>query len=138
MKTALINFELWHTTDVVSSEDKINHHRVSLVLQDIKTAIAKNNVDTIVGLLLIDGFLYSSEFYTALATIEKEAKKIGIKNFYLLPGMCGLGKYQSEIDKHNLSYKVLTGYDFSAKQMWLSYKNTPERQWNPDTNKFLL
>jgi len=138
MKTELINFELWYSYDDEHDIEKINNLRISLVLKDIERAVKIRQVDTIVGLLLIDGFLYSTTIYESLAVIENEAKKLGIKNLYLLPGMCGLEKYQEEIDKRNLSYKIITGYDFAAKQMYLSYKNQPNIKWQSDTDKFLF
>lgn len=140
MKAELINFELWHTYDDEYNSDKIHQYKVKLALRDIETAIKEKKVDTIVGLMLIDGFLYSNneKFYDALKEIEYEARKLGIKNFFLLPGMCSSISYQTDINSRGLSYKVIPNYDASAQQMFLSYKNKKLYNWNSEAKKFLF
>ena len=139
MKTELVNFELWFTYDEEHNQDKLDRLNVELVIADIKEAITNKNVDCIIGLLLVDGFLYkdNDRFYSILEKIYQEGTELGIKKFYLMPGMCS--DYQTELDQRSLHYEILN-WNFPVNQMYQSYKDKLEQvpEWNPDANKFLF
>jgi hypothetical protein len=140
MKAELINFELWHTYDNNYNQDKIYQYKIKLALDDIEEAIDKKQIDTVVGLMLIDGFLYSNnkKFFDALEEIEYKARALGIKNFFLLPGMCSSISYQQDIDNWGLSYRLIADYDMSAEQLNISYNGKQNNVWNPVSKKFLF
>lgn len=139
MKAEFVNFELWFTYDDQHNNDKIDQLTIDLALADIKDAVVTKQVDCIIGLLLVDGFLYKNNerFYTVLKTIQDESFKLGINKLYLMPGMCS--DYQQELDNLNLKYEILQ-WDFPVNQMYQSYKDklhlVPE--WNPAADKFLF
>ena len=139
MKAELVNFELWFTYDDDHDQDKLDRLNIELVVADIKSAVENNNVDCIIGLLLVDGFLYkdNDRFYTVLKKIYQEGTTLGIKKFYLMPGMCS--DYQSNLDQRSLAYEILD-WDFPVNQMYQSYKDKLHlvHEWNPAANKFLF
>jgi hypothetical protein len=135
----LVNFELWFTYDETYDQDKLDQANVDLVIADIKEAINTKNVNCIVGLLLVDGFLYkdNDRFYSILGKIYKTGKQLGIEKFYLMPGMCS--DYQSKLDQKSLDYEIIN-WNFPVNQMHQSYKDKLDQvyQWNPDADKFLF
>jgi hypothetical protein len=139
MKAELVNFELWFTYDEEHNQDKLDRLNIDLVIADIKEAIATKNVDCIIGLLLVDGFLYkdNDQFYSILEKIYQEGTQLGIKKFYLIPGMCS--DYQTELDQRSLHYEILD-WNFPVNQMYQSYKDKLDQipDWNPDADKFLF
>jgi hypothetical protein len=139
MKAELVNFELWFTYDDDHDQDKLDRLNIELVVADIKSAVENNNVDCIIGLLLVDGFLYkdNDRFYTVLKKIYQEGTTLGIKKFYLMPGMCS--DYQSNLDQRSLAYEILD-WDFPVNQMYQSYKDKLHlvHEWNPTAGKFLF
>lgn len=139
MKAELVNFELWFTYDEEHDQDKLDQLNIDLVIADIKEAIATKNVDCIIGLLLVDGFLYkdNDRFYSILKKIYQEGTQLGIKKFYLMPGMCS--DYQTELDQRSLHYEILN-WNFPVNQMYQSYKDKLDQvpNWNPDADKFLF
>jgi hypothetical protein len=139
MKAELVNFELWFTYDEEHDQDKLDRLNIELVVADIKEAIAIKNVDCIIGLLLVDGFLYkdNDRFYSILEKIYQQGTQLGIKKFYLMPGMCS--DYQDQLDSRGLKYKILT-WDFPVNQMYQSYKDKLHllHDWNPTADKFLF
>ena len=80
MKAELVNFELWFTYDEEHDQDKLDRLNIELVVADIKEAIATKNVDCIIGLLLVDGFLYkdNDRFYSILEKIYQEGTQLGV------------------------------------------------------------
>ena len=139
MKAELINFELWFSYDEIHDQKKVDALNIKLAIEDIKQAIQNKKIDCIVGLLLVDGFLYKNHegFYSVLDQIYKESIKLGIKEFYLMPGICG--NYQKELDDRNLNYKIIN-WDFSVSQLYESYKDRLDElyDWNPISDKFLF
>lgn len=135
----LINFELWFTYDDSHDENKIDQINIDLVIDDIKEAIDYKNINCIIGLLLVDGFLYkdNDRFYSVLEKIYYKATQLGIKKFYLMPGMCA--DYQTDLDQRMLDYEILD-WDFPVNQMYQSYKEKLDTvpDWNPDADKFLF
>lgn len=139
MRAELVNFELWFTYDADHDQDKLDRLNIELVVADIKEAVENNNVDCIIGLLLVDGFLYkdNDRFYSILKRIHQEGTDLGIKKFYLMPGMCS--DYQNNLDQRSLAYEILD-WDFPVNQMYQSYKDKLHlvHKWNPEANKFLF
>ena len=139
MIAELVNFELWFTYDDDHDQDKLDRLNIELVIADIKAAVENSNVDCIVGLLLVDGFLYkdNDRFYSILKKIYQEGTDLGIKKFYLMPGMCS--DYQNNLDQRSLAYDILD-WDFPVNQMYQSYKDKLHlvHKWNPAANKFLF
>jgi hypothetical protein len=139
MKAELVNFELWFTYDEEHDQDKLDRLNIELVVADIKQAIATKNVNCIIGLLLVDGFLYkdNDRFYSILEKIYREGTQLGINKFYLMPGMCS--DYQTELDQRCLHYEILN-WNFPVNQMYQSYKDKLDQvpEWNPNANKFLF
>ena len=115
----LINFELWYTNDETQDQFKIYRTLEDLIYKDIDNAVG---VDTLFGLLLCEGFLYKNneDFYALLDRVEKYAKSKGIKQLYLIAGICE--QYQQELDERNLDYKIIF-WDYSVGCVWESYKN---------------
>ena len=139
MKAELINFELWFSYDDNHDQEKIDRLNFELVIQDIKEAVKNKKIDCVIGLLLVDGFLYKNHegFYSILDKIYKESVKLGIKKFYIIPGICG--NYQHELDKRSLNYEIIH-WDFSVGQLYESYKDRMNNvhKWNPNADKFLF
>jgi hypothetical protein len=139
MRAELVNFELWFTYDTEHDQDKVDRLNIELAVADIKEAVGNNNVDCIIGLLLVDGFLYkdNDRFYSILKKIHQEGTDLGIKKFYLMPGMCS--DYQTNLDHRSLAYEILD-WDFPVNQMYQSYKDKLHlvHEWNPAANKFLF
>lgn len=139
MKAEFVNFELWFTYDNDYNQDKLDRLNIDLVIADIKEAIVTKNVNCIIGLLLVDGFLYkdNDRFYSILEKIYDEGTRLGIEQFYLMPGMCS--DYQDELNNRELKYKILT-WDFPVNQMYQSYKDKLHlvHDWNPTADKFLF
>lgn len=139
MKAEFVNFELWFTYDTEYDNEKLNRLNVELAVNDIKEAVISKQVDCIIGLLLVDGFLYKNneEFYNILREIEVQSKALGIKKLYLMPGMCS--DYQQELNDHGLDYEIIQ-WDFPVNQMYQSYKDKLDLvyDWNPLADKFLF
>lgn len=135
-KAELINFELWYTNDETQDQDKIYTTLEQLIYKDIDKAVP---VDSIFGLLLCEGFLYrnNENFYSLLGRVEKYAKSKGVKNLYLIAGICE--QYQHELNKRNLDYKILF-WDYSVGCVWESYKDRLDQllPWNPFAGRFLF
>lgn len=125
MKAKLINFERYPTKSNQTREEVT----LSGVIADIESAI-KSGYDTIVGLLLADGFLYkNNDTWNRLHnTIISKAYKLGIKEVVLVPGM----SYDN-----NVNCKIIP-FNFNLHTTWNSYKNKQLEQYNPQTNKFLF
>lgn len=135
----LINFELWFTYDDAHDQDKLEQTTIDLVIADIKEAIDTKRANCIIGLMLVDGFLYkdNDRFYSVLEKIYCTATQLGIKKFYLMPGMCS--DYQTELDQRMLDYEILN-WNFPVNQMYQSYKGKLDAvsDWNPNADKFLF
>ena len=125
MKAKLVNFERYPTKSNQTREEVT----LSRVIADIESAI-KSGYDTIVGLLLADGFLYkNNDTWNHLHnTIISKAYKLGIKEVVLVPGM----SYDNNVD-----CKIIP-FNFNLHTVYNSYKDNPINQYNPNTKKFLF
>jgi hypothetical protein len=129
-KAKIINFELLYSTqgdDLLALASK-------LIKAEIDSA---DNCDTIIGLMLIDGFLYKDNelYYMLLGDIQQYAFSKGIKKLVLVVGMCA--DYQTQLDQRGLKYEIVP-WDFNLNLVYQSYKNTPTANWNPQAKKFLF
>jgi hypothetical protein len=122
-KTSLVNFEVFFVP---------KEQRVSVIMEDIARAAAQG-CDTILGLMLADGFLFfDNDTAKLLITIEEEGRKLGIKNFILMPGIVP----NMDIP----GYEVIKTFNFNLHLSYLSYKDKRHllHPWNRDADKFLF
>jgi len=134
-KAYIVNFELLYVSD--ESAD------VTAVLQDSILAeirqASTNGFNAIVGLMLVDGFLYKDNqaFYSLLNAVNEECKKLNIKKVVLIAGMCA--DYQQTLDNKNIPFEIMF-FDFNLNLVYQSYKENINQlpEWNPNTDKFLF
>lgn len=128
MAAKIINFELLYLNKKDYTFKELLDATREKILKEINEA-AVNGYDTIIGLLLLDGFLYKNnkESLDFLRDIEHCAKNIGIKKLMLISGMCDL-KFDIET----------MPFDYTHRIVYNGYKHNLDTQWNSDTNKFLL
>jgi len=138
MTAIIVNLELWFVYDDEQKYSDIIDKTYQLALQDITKQLTATS-DTVIGLLLCDGFLYKNndEFYNLLGKLQLDCKNKGIKNFIIIAGI--VEDYQHELDKRNLNWKILC-WDFSVNGIYQSYKNRLSvlPQWNFNSDKFLF
>lgn len=122
-KTSLVNFEVFFVP---------KEQRVSVIMKDIARAVDQG-CDTIVGLMLADGFLFfDNDTAKLLITVEQEGRKLGIKNFILIPGIV------PNLDVPG--YEVIKTFNFNLHLAYLSYKDKRHllQPWNQNADKFLF
>lgn len=120
-KTAIVNFETFFIPDALS-----------VIMSDIKDAVDRG-CDTILGLMLADGFLYTNnEQLDLLASIEQQSRLLGVKNLVLIPGIVP--------DMDIPGYEVIKIFNYNLHLAYLSYKNKRHLlyPWNPKADKFLF
>jgi hypothetical protein len=134
-KAHIINFELLYVEDESAN--------VATVLQDsilseLRYAV-NNGFNAIVGLLLVDGFLYKNNetFYSLLNVVNEECKKLKIEKVVLIAGMCE--NYQKILYNNNIPFEIMF-FDFNLNMVYQSYKEKIHQLqgWNPDADKFLF
>jgi hypothetical protein len=125
----IINFELLYTTT--------NKDLLELTAEQVKSEIKNSQCESIIGLMLIDGFLYKNNesYYSVLKDIQDYAFSNGVKKLILVVGMCS--DYQDELDKRNLQYEIIF-WDFYVNMIYQSYKDSNTAQWNSQADKFLF
>ena len=140
-RSALINFELWYTYDDISVDPyKLTNNTYDSIIKDIDAALTENpNIDSIIGLMLCDGFLYKNtpKFYNMLGRVQDYCYNKGITKLYLIPGICN--QVQDILVSKGLHYEILD-WDFSINAMYQSYKGRLSQlpNWNPASEKFLF
>jgi hypothetical protein len=138
---AIIVLELWFLYEDQYDDIDILEATYNLAMADIKTAIKEKNADTIIGMMIADGWTYkhNDEWYNFLARLEKSAKNLGIKKFYLVPGQCH--EYQDELNKRNLDFEIVE-FHWAVQEVKNNYlkNNRIEqiKQWNCNTEKFMF
>jgi len=139
MKSELINFELWFTYSDETDKDTLDRLTIELALNDIKNSVENDQIDCVIGLLLVDGFLCrnNDRFYSVLREIQNGSYRLGIKKLYLLVGICS--DYQEELDKRDLNYTIIS-WNFCVNQMYQSYKDKFHLlpNWSTVSNKMLF
>lgn len=132
MTAKIINFELLYV-DGDQSSSTIADKNFQIIIDELSNV----NTDEVVGLLLLDGFLYKDNelFYKTMRMVQDHAKKIGIKKITLLAGMCE--NFKHNLQKHNINFDIKF-FDFTQWMIAQSYNGALENQtWNT-TNKFLF
>lgn len=139
MKAELINFEIWFTNSEDRNQKEIDILTVHHVINDVRKAINEKKINTVVGMLCIDGFLNrdTENFYNVLKQIEIESKKLGISKIYLLVGLCH--GYQKELDIRNIDIEIID-FHINVNTVFYAYQNVHDniKFWNPNTERFLF
>jgi len=119
MKSKIINFEYFRLTD----QESFNK-----ITGDIYSASAQGYT-TVIGLLLVDGFLYKNNdvWNTVHNNIIDYARSIGIE-ITLVSGM----SHKNKVDCETIPF------NFYLHTVWLSYKDRSVNAYNSNTNKFLF
>jgi hypothetical protein len=132
----LVNLELWYTYNEFQDYDTLMEKTYELVMDDIKQ---NPKTDTLIGLLLCDGFLYknNNKFYMLLGKIQEESENLGIKDFKIITGI--VGDYQQQLIDRNLKW-VIHNWDFSVNGIYQSYKDKIDilPYWNTNSDRFLF
>lgn len=117
-------------------------HR-KLILKQVKEYQKNYNIDTVVGLMLIDGMAYKDNdiFYNWLKDLIAEFKKININTTYLLLGQAH--DFDHEFEKRNIDVKLLKmHYGLEMIKSVDSRRNHgveySQYEWNPNTGKFMF
>lgn len=117
-------------------------HR-KLILKQVKEYQKNYNIDTVVGLMLIDGMAYKDNdiFYNWLKDLIAEFKKIDINTTYLLLGQAH--DFDHEFEKRNIDVKLLKmHYGLEMIKSVDSRRNHgveySQYEWNPNTGKFMF
>lgn len=139
MNADLINFELWFTDSDNRIQSDIDRATVYYALEDIKESIESQGINTVVGMLFMDGFLHRDreEFYDVLRQIVAGAKQLGIKKIYMIVGTCH--GYQKELDIRNIDIEIVD-WNFGANHAYYSYKPVWDqiKAWNHNATKFMF
>lgn len=141
MKAALVRLERWFLNEEEYSDIDLLNVTYKLAIAEIKRQIAENKIDTIVGELWADGWAYKHNdlWYDFLQKLETQARELGIKHFYLGVGQCH--EYQEELDKRNLSYKIIK-YHWPIQEITNSYRRLNKigdiKPWNSKTGRFFF
>lgn len=132
MTVKVINFELLYI-DGNQSADNVADKNFQLIMKEL----SESDSDHIIGLMLLDGFLYKDNelFYKTMRMIQEHASKIGIKKITLLTGMCENFKHKLE---QNKIYFDIEFFDFTQWLISRSYEGGLENViWNK-TDRFLF
>lgn len=135
MKTKLINFELLYVYGC-NDPDEIEKIKVKKIIDEIEI-FSKLGYIHIVGLLLLDGFLYADRdrFFKSLKKIQNASEKMGIQKITLLAGM--VPNFKKQLERHGLDFEI-DFFDFNHWMVHRSYlNNLPADRWN-HSNKFLF
>lgn len=135
MNIKLVNFELFF----INSENQDPEIIASKNIEIIKKDLLEIDAEHVVGLLLLDGFLYKDNelFYKNMKTVQEYADEIGIKNITLMAGMCE--NFEHKLKENGINFDV-EFFDYCQWLTWKSYENqsTEIHTWNPAANKFLF
>lgn len=141
MHGEIIVLELWFLYEDDYDDIDLLEATYNLAIADIKTAIQEKNADTIIGMMLADGWTYKNndEWYKFLSRLEKSAKQLGIKKFYLMLGQCH--EYQQELDNRNLNFEILK-FHWPVQEIKNNYSKYNRfkkiKPWNYSSNKFMF
>lgn len=130
-KGRIINFE-WMCDHNHYTLDEFDPILIKLVKRDIDIAVS-DGCNIIIGLYLMDGFLFMQTRHKKVVAVLKElsdyAISKGIKKVYIVSGQ---GEF---IDPIPLEYFFI---DFNTRMVTNSYKDKELPKFNPNTNKFLF
>jgi len=128
-KGKIINFDLLYTTQ--------DRDLLELSAEHIKSEIDNSQCDAVIGLMLIDGFLYkdNSKYYEFLKSIQEYAYSKKVKKLLLVLGMCA--NYQEKLRNLGLEYEIIS-WDLYLNIVYQGYKNQTTGEWNHNAEKFLF
>lgn len=132
MTVKVVNFELLYIDGDQSAETLADKN-----FQLIMNELSETDADHIIGLLLLDGFLYKDNelFYKTMRMVQEHANKIGIQKITLLAGMCE--NFEQKL-KDNGVYFDVEFFDFTQWMISRSYDSSLENtEWN-HTDRFLF
>jgi len=141
MIAELITVELWFLYEDEYDDYTLLEATYNLIMADIKNAIKQKNIDTVIGVMIADGWTYKHNdmWYSLLLRLEESAKKLGIKKFYLMPGQCC--NYQPELDKRNLDFEIIEFY-WAVQELKNNYTKNNRfdriQPWNVHSKKFMF
>jgi hypothetical protein len=123
-KGKIINFELLHS-------DNYN-----VLIEEMSQARAEGH-DAIIGLLLMDGFVYKNtqEFFANMQTLQSKANELGIQKVVLVPGICE--NFKQQLEDNGIWFDIAY-YDYSQHMVQQSYKDLELYDWNRYIDKFLM
>lgn len=125
MKTKVINLELLFSCDDSLESWEIANIRKQQALDEIVPGL-----DAVIGLLLIDGFLYkvTPEFKTFVEELVAKCNKCNVSKLVLVPGMC---------QQLSLPCDILF-FDYNLNIVYNSYKYEVVAESNINASKFLF
>lgn len=125
MKAKIINLEL-----LFSCDDSLDSWQIATIKKQQALDEIVPGYDTVIGLLLIDGFLYKSdlEFKTFVEELHAKCKACGISKLVLVPGMC---------QQLELGCEILF-FDYNLNIVYNSYKHETVTTSNVNAEKFLF
>lgn len=132
MSVKAINFELLYI-DGEQNAETLADKNFQLIMNELSEA----NADHIIGLMLLDGFLYKDNelFYKTMRLVQEHANKIGIQKITLLAGMCE--NFEHKLRENGIDFDV-EFFDFTQWMISRSYAGGLENvNWN-HTDKFLF
>lgn len=132
MSVKAINFELLYIDGEQSAETLANKN-FQIIMEEMTAA----NADHIIGLMLLDGFLYKDNelFYKTMRLVQEHANKIGVQKITLLAGMCE--NFEDKLKANGINFDV-EFFDFTQWMISRSYDGGLENvNWN-HTDKFLF
>jgi len=129
MKTKVINLELLYLDFENTTQELLVKFNRKYAVEEMQQA-KNDGYNSIVFLLLIDGFLYKNnqEFHNTLEIIRDSAKEIGFQSISFMPGMA-----ESFDTEENIIF-----FDYYVWMIYQSYKDIKTNQWNDSSNKFLF
>jgi hypothetical protein len=120
-QTALVNFETFFIPD---------DQKLQVIVDDINQAV-NQGADTIIGLMLADGFLYyDARAKTLIEQVQDRCNQLSVR-LLLLPGM---------IDHADISSEIISGFDYNIHITYNSYVDRLDilHRWNSSAEKFLF
>lgn len=125
MKAKIINLEL-----LFSCDDSLDSWQIAAIKKQQALDEIVPGYDAVIGLLLIDGFLYKSnlEFKTFVEELSAKCQACGISKLVLVPGMC---------QQLSLECEILF-FDYNLNIVYNSYKYETVTKSNVGAEKFLF
>lgn len=137
-KGKIVNFELLYVDGHIYNDQYLADLTYDMIMLDIKQAVSEGH-DSIIGLLLMDGFLYKDNdiFFKNLKKIQAESFALGIKKIILVTGLCE--DFQHQLVRKGLNYEIVF-FDFTHNMVFQSYlgKENLLPQWNNNAEDFLF
>jgi hypothetical protein len=135
-RAKIINFELLCLNKTNYTEQELSNETLTRILDQLRSS---QGYDTLIGLLLLDGFMYKNNdlFLTNMKVIQAEAKKLGYTKIILITGMCE--DFDHVLKSNGIDVEIWF-FDFWQNIIYQSYKDTLSdlSLWNVNSNQFLF